>query len=293
MSQPSGVARGLGALFPGPASQRETDSTATGTNAPTGVMRMNALGEEFASAVATSESGIALIYKALDALVEQFELDDAAVVIEEASLGQQVFCAGRRPLGVDDEELLASTPGLYTRPALDDHSFDRSLLLTLCVLALRLDVLRYDAWHDALTGLYDRRSFDRLLEMAIARSTRYEWPFTLVLLDLDHFKDINDEQGHQAGDAVLRDLGERFRRTLRFGDNAGRIGGDEFAMILPNTEPDLVPALLDRVRRAEGVESACPAFSFGVAHCPQDATEFDKLVHLADSRLYEAKQVKR
>ncbi len=80
---------------------------------------------------------------------------------------------------------------------------------------------------------------------------------------------------------------------MRFGDNAGRIGGDEFAMILPNTEADLVPALLDRVRRAEGVESACPAFSFGVAQCPDEATEFDKLVQLADSRLYEAKEAKR
>jgi len=256
-------------------------------------MRMNALGEDFASAVATSESGIALVYKALDALVEQFELDDAAVVLEEATLGVQVFRAGRRPLGADDEELLVSAPGLYTRPALDDHSFDRSLMLTLCILALRLDVLRYDAWHDSLTGLYDRRSFDRLLDMAVARSTRYGWPFTLVLLDLDHFKTINDEYGHQAGDATLRDLGERFRRALRFGDNAGRIGGDEFAMILPNTEPDLVPALLDRVRRADGVESPCPAFSFGVAQCPQEATEFDKLVQLADTRLYEAKEAKR
>ncbi len=73
----------------------------------------------------------------------------------------------------------------------------------------------------------------------------------------------------------MRGLGERFRRTLRFGDNAGRIGGDEFAMILPNTEPDLVPALLDRVRRADGVDSACPAFSYGVAQCPQEATSFD------------------
>jgi diguanylate cyclase (GGDEF)-like protein len=293
VSQQSSIARGLGALFPGPAGHRATSSVSAGIDAPSGVKRMNALGEELASSVATSESGIALIYKALDALVEEFELDDAAVVIEEASLGLQVFCAGRRPLGADDEELLVSPPGLYTRPALDDHSFDRSLLLTLCVLALRLDVQRYDAWHDALTGLFDRRSFDRLLEMAIARSSRYGWPFTLVMLDLDHFKIINDEQGHQAGDAVLRDLGERFRSALRFGDNAGRIGGDEFAMILPNTEPDLVPALLDRVRRADGLETACPAFSFGVAQCPREATEFDKLVQLADTRLYEAKQAKR
>src|SRR5262249_15879580 len=244
VSQQSGIARGLGALFPGPRVDRATGVGAVGA-APSGVFPMDRFGDDFVSLATTSESGLALIYKALDALVEQYELDDAAVVIEEPTLGRQVFRAGRRPLGLDAEQLLVSPPGLYSRPALDP-SFDRSILLSLCVLALRFDVSRYDAWHDALTGLYDRRSFDRLLEMAIARSTRYGWPFTLVLLDLDHFKNINDQHGHQAGDAALRDLGERFRRALRFGDNAGRIGGDEFAMILPNTETDLVPALLDR-----------------------------------------------
>jgi diguanylate cyclase (GGDEF)-like protein len=260
---------------------------------PPAAVCVNAFSDDLAASIATTDSGIALIYKALDALLDQFELDDAAVVLEEPGMGRQVFCAGRRPLRAEDEELLVSPPGLYTQPALDDHGFDRSLMLSLCVLALRLDVLRYDAWHDPLTGLFDRRSFDRLLQMAIARCNRYGWPFTLVMLDLDHFKLVNDQQGHQAGDAVLRDLGERFRRALRFGDNAGRVGGDEFAMILPNTEPDLVPALLDRVRSAEGVERACPAFSFGVAQCPQEATEFDALVSLADSRLYEAKEHKR
>jgi diguanylate cyclase (GGDEF)-like protein len=268
-------------------------SGAAGKGVPDGVTRMTALGDDLAASVATSESGLALVYKALDTLVAEFELDDAAVVVDEPTLGRQVFCAGRRPLGADDEELLASPTGLYTRPALEDGGFDRSMMLTLCMLALRLDVLRYDSWHDALTGLYDRRSFDRLLQMAIARSNRYGWSFTLVLLDLDHLKTINDERGHQAGDAALRGLGERMRRALRFGDNAGRIGGDEFAMILPNTESDLVPALLDRVRRAEGVDGPCPAFSFGVAQCPDEATEFDELVQLADSRLFEAKQAKQ
>jgi diguanylate cyclase (GGDEF)-like protein len=262
-------------------------------DAPRSGVRMSGLTDDFAASVATSESGIALIYRALDALVDEFELDDAAVVIEELGLGRQVFCAGRRPLGPEDDELLLSPPGLYTRPALENQGIDRSLVLSLCVLALRLDVLRYDAWHDPLTGLYDRRSFDRLLEMAIARSNRYGWPFTLVMLDLDHFKSVNDQQGHPAGDAVLRDLGERFRRALRFGDNAGRIGGDEFAMILPNTEPDLVPVLLDRIRTAEGVERACPAFSFGVAQCPDEASKLDELVDLADKRLFEAKERER
>jgi diguanylate cyclase (GGDEF)-like protein len=162
-------------------------------------------------------------------------------------------------------------------------------MLSLCVLALRLDVLRYDAWHDPLTGLFDRRSFDRLLRMAIARSTRYGWPFTLVMLDLDHFKTINDEQGHQAGDAVLRDLGERFRRALRFGDNAGRIGGDEFAMILPNTSPDGIELLMERVRTAEGFERPAPAFSYGWAQIPDDASDQEELMAAADRRLYEAK----
>ena len=290
MSQQTGLGRGLAALLPGDTAPNEPRVDAGRPSG--GVVQLKVLSEDLAASVATSESGIALIYKALDALVDQFELDDAAVVIDEPGLGRQVFCAGRRPLGAEDEELLVSPPGLYTQPALENHGFDRSMMLSLCVLALRLDVLRYDAWHDPLTGMFDRRSFDRLLEMAIARSTRYGWPFTLVMLDLDQFKKVNDEFGHQAGDAVLRDLGERFRRALRFGDNAGRIGGDEFAMILPNTEPDLVPALLDRIRSAEGVESACPAFSFGVAQCPQEATEFDALVQLADTRLYEAKESK-
>jgi diguanylate cyclase (GGDEF)-like protein len=282
VSQQTGLGRGLAALFPGTGTGGDEQRARRGGS-------MSAVTDELAAHVATTESGIALIYKALDALVEQFELTDAAVVIEEPGLGRQVFRAGRRPLGPEDEELLVSPPGLYTQPAIEEHGFDRSLMQSLCVLALRLDMLRYDAWHDALTGLFDRRSFDRLLDMAIARSNRYGWPFTLVILDLDHFKAVNDEQGHLAGDAVLRDLGERFRRALRFGDDAGRIGGDEFAMILPNTEPDLVPALLDRIRNADGVERACPAFSFGVAQCPEDGTERDALVQVADERLYAAK----
>ena len=290
MSQQSGLGRGLAALLPGALVDLPVEETATPRADDMNVLQT--LSEDLATSVATSDSGIALIYKTLDVLIDQFELDDAAVVIDEPGLGRQVFCAGRRPLGPDDEELLESPAGLYTQPALEDHGFDRSLMLSLCVLALRMDALRYDAWHDPLTGLFDRRSFDRLLEMAIARSTRYGWSFTLVMLDLDHFKELNDAQGHLAGDAVLRDLGERFRRALRFGDNAGRIGGDEFAMILPDTDPSHVEMLLARIRDAQGVERPCPAFSWGAAQCPQEATEFDALVSLADTRLYEAKEAK-
>lgn len=252
--------------------------------------RQAMLSTELADELAVNESGIGLIYRALDALVEQYQLADAAVVVEEGGLGRQVFRAGRRPLDDDDEVLLAAPPGLYTEPALEGHAFDRSLVLSICVLALRLDMQRYDAWHDPLTGLYDRRSFDRLLEMSISRTARYGWPFTLVILDLDDFKALNDREGHAAGDAALRDLGERFRRALRFGDNAARIGGDEFAMILPNTEPDLVPTLLERVRNAPGFAAPPLDFSWGTAHCPAEADDYDTLFRLADSRLYDAKE---
>ncbi|MDQ1535168.1 MAG: hypothetical protein QOF28_2929, partial [Actinomycetota bacterium] len=190
VSRQSGLGRGLGAILPDalddvpdqPESQpREPETRPVGT-----------LSEVISAHLAVTDSGISLVYKTLDELVARYSLEDAAVVLDEAGLGRQIFRAGRRPLDADDEKLLDALPGLYTEPAIDDPEVDRPLVLSLCTLALRLDVLRYDAWHDPLTGLYDRRSFDRLLEMAVARSVRYGWPFTLVMLDLDDLKVIND-----------------------------------------------------------------------------------------------------
>jgi diguanylate cyclase (GGDEF)-like protein len=113
-----------------------------------------------------------------------------------------------------------------------------------------------------------------------------------VVIDLDGLKEINDQQGHAEGDAALRALGDRFRRILRFGDNAARIGGDEFALILPNTDPDDVPPLLERIGAAQVGARPCPAFSYGVAQCPSEADDVQSLFKLADARLYEAKHAR-
>ena len=232
--------------------------------------------------------GIGVVYKALHELVTENNLEDAILVVEEPGLGKQVFTHDRRPLIGRDEEYLQADPGLYTTPSIAMTAEEALTISRLCAVGLRIDLLKYDAWHDPLTGLYDRRSFDRLLEMAVARSVRYQWPFTLVLIDLDGFKELNDLQGHQAGDEALRSLGDRFRRILRFGDNCARIGGDEFALILPETEPEDVPPLLERIAMVNGDEPAI-GFSYGLALCPSEADGLDTLFKLADERLYEAK----
>ncbi|MGZ4713951.1 MAG: GGDEF domain-containing protein [Acidimicrobiia bacterium] len=255
---------------------------------------MSDLGTTIVDQLTTNDSGLAIIYHALDALVAEHDLVDAAVVIDEPGLGRQIFRAGRKPLDDPGGEALLDAPaGLYTDPALTAGSVDASLVTSLCTVALRMEMLRYDSWHDGLTGLFDRRSFDRLLEMSVARSVRYRWPFTLVLIDLDNLKLINDSEGHPGGDAALQALAQRFHHVLRFGDNAARIGGDEFALILPSTDPEAVPPLLERIGATAIGERPCPPFSYGVAQCPTEAESMQELMALADRRLYDAKAARR
>jgi diguanylate cyclase (GGDEF)-like protein len=234
------------------------------------------------------QSGIGFVYRVLDALVAELRLQDAAIVVYELGLGHQVFRAGRQFLRDEETWLLEKRAGVYTNPPLEPGVIDEAPLLALCSVALRLDLLRYDAGHDSLTGLYDRRSFDRLLDLSIARTRRYGWRFTLVILDINRFKALNDREGHAAGDAALRGLGERLRRVLRFGDEASRIGGDEFALILPETDSAAVPGLVDRIESSE--DGPTLSLSFGSASCPEEAEDFDTLFRLADERLYAAKK---
>ena len=241
--------------------------------------------------LATASSGIAFVYRALDRLAAVGNWLDVVLVVDEPALGRQAFRSRRQPPWEAAVDLSQASPGIYA----DGRPVDAavaSTALRLCSVALRMDLLRHDASHDSLTGLLNRRSFDELLVQSASRSVRYGWPFALVLIDIDHFKALNDRLGHEGGDRMLRAVGNELRQSLRAGDVAARLGGDEFALILAKGDGALVTALVRRLQAAVKValEGEEMGFSAGVALAPQEATDPGELSRLADQRLYEAKR---
>jgi diguanylate cyclase (GGDEF)-like protein len=150
---------------------------------------------------------------------------------------------------------------------------------------------------DGLTGLYVRRYFDGRLREELERSRRFEVPFSVVLLDIDDFKQLNDCHGHALGDRVLRDVARAMRRCLRGVDIAARYGGEEFAAILPRTAMLDAHAVAERIRRDIGEVRVVHdgrvvgvSASLGVACFPESSDgEAGRLVELADVALYRAK----
>ncbi len=184
---------------------------------------------------------------------------------------------------------------------LDHHALDLMLghLAALWRTVLRQEELERAAGHDALTGLPNRRTFESELRRRVAVSKRRDLGFTLAMVDLDHFKDVNDSFGHPEGDAVLRRVGEAIRQVLRGSDRIYRLGGEEFAVLLETTDPDGVADLLDRARQAvrslaiEPGDGHALSASIGWAVFPADADDRAELVSTADAALYRAKTAGR
>jgi len=157
--------------------------------------------------------------------------------------------------------------------------------------------LRINAVTDPLTGLYNRRLFAESFEKELNRARRYGLPLGIVILDLHRFKEVNDKYGHPKGDDVLRAAATTLQKALRTSDSAFRIGGDEFALLLPQTDAAQALALSRRVETvfAETLRPLQLAFSVamdhGVATFPQDGDQADHLIHVADERLYRLKHV--
>jgi len=164
--------------------------------------------------------------------------------------------------------------------------------------AYKYDAIRRQVVTDHLTRLYNRRFFMKRAGEEIARSLRHQAPLSVLMIDIDHFKDFNDTYGHATGDRVLQTVAQAIRDALRTTDTCARHGGEEFAVLLPSTPGENAFFVAERVRRTlSGTRYTglgLPAdvnitISVGVATCPRDATDLDELMELADKALYAAK----
>jgi diguanylate cyclase (GGDEF)-like protein/PAS domain S-box-containing protein len=156
--------------------------------------------------------------------------------------------------------------------------------------------LVYMATHDALTGLPNRRLFNDRLTLEMAHARRNQRKLTVMLLDLDHFKDVNDTLGHSVGDQLLQVVGDRLISLLRKSDTIARMGGDEFMLILPETaqEEDAVRIavkILEAFRKPFGFDGheISVTTSIGIAMYPDDGEDADTLMRNADIAMYRAK----
>jgi diguanylate cyclase (GGDEF)-like protein len=157
--------------------------------------------------------------------------------------------------------------------------------------------IKYLAHYDSLTGLDNRALFMEKLTLELAHSTRSGVPLTLMYLDLDRFKPVNDELGHEAGDAVLREVSKRLLSCLRKSDTVARLGGDEFSVILPNagnkqTVSQIAQKILDAFAQDfHPLGHHCSlGVSIGIAYFHDETQSLDDLLHKADMAMYEAKQ---
>ncbi len=217
-----------------------------------------------------------------------------------------ILLTGRTEVDVKIRGLELGASDYVTKP------FDAGELLARIKVQLKIkalqdalrrsnDQLRELSSVDPLTKLFNRRYFMQALETEYERTRRYGAPLSFVMLDIDHFKRLNDTHGHQAGDDVLRGLADLLRMQVRTTDIAGRYGGEEFCVLLPHTG---FPGAADLARRVRAAVEATPmetragplaiTASLGVAVCPAPRIRSaDDLIRLADEALYEAKAAGR
>ncbi len=170
-----------------------------------------------------------------------------------------------------------------------------SALANQIAISIANSRLYEDAITDGLTGLYHHRFFEGRLKEEIERAQRYEYPLSLLMIDIDFFKKINDTYGHQAGDMVLHRLGSELKNSIRLCDLAARYGGEEFAIILPHTHKNNALKVGERLRHKlnemdlEGIKITV-SIGIGYYDSKSSAVNYFNLIKQADNALYKAKQ---
>lgn len=230
------------------------------------------------------------------------------------SLGWLLMFWGLRVLGSDSAVVMSNQANAATASVLavlvstllwrrftQTELLQRELATTNALLRQQQAELERLAIYDPLTGLLNRREFERRAQMALAQAQRDGAPVAVLMSDLDHFKRINDSLGHQAGDAVLTHAANKLTQGIRTTDHLCRYGGEEFVLLLPNTTVDSATQLADKLRQTlatqpaswQGQDIAVTA-SWGVAGSSADhPLSLDDLIRLADQALYRAKAAGR
>ncbi|HZS09212.1 MAG TPA: GGDEF domain-containing protein [Blastocatellia bacterium] len=201
-----------------------------------------------------------------------------------------------------EEVIRQHAPALSKEELLETQSRVGSIIERLLYLSVstythkQTQELSDQARRDPLTRLLNRATFDVALSDEVDRAQRYNRDLSVVLLDVDRFKQVNDRFGHQAGDEVLLSVARMVQSSLRHSDTAFRYGGDEFAAICPETPGEVMQGVMHRVEvsvisyLADSPVSEECGISWGVASYPADATKVAELMRIADERLYECKK---
>jgi diguanylate cyclase (GGDEF)-like protein len=221
-----------------------------------------------------------------------------------------VICNAVVPIIVSNNEIIGviAVDNLFTSRRLKKSDLkaliDFATEAGLAIESFRLhEKIRSMSFKDGLTGAYNRRHFENYFPREVQRCGRYKRPLGLIYVDLDHFKNINDHFGHSTGDLVLKQVAERMMNVLRNADTVVRIGGDEFAVILPEVDPDGVRYVGMRLFQAitrtpmpleqMGHPDKIIGVSMGVACLTEASTDHHALIRSADQSLYEAKKAGR
>ena len=225
--------------------------------------------------------------------------DGLALIREAIARGCRVpiiFLTAETCENVDIAAMNSGALDYLVKGEISSRTLERSLRYAL-KLGETLEALRQLATRDQLTGLLNRREFERILREEKERSLRFNQPCAVILADLDHFKSVNDRHGHPAGDEVLRQVARRLEGSVRSVDRVTRIGGEEFAIVMPQADGAVAVDSANRLCkliRAEPVPAGGDlllplTLSLGVAVFPADTAKGDDIVTAADKALYAAK----
>jgi len=215
-------------------------------------------------------------------------------------IGMMVFSSTQADAYTDEHKTIFGHLAAHVAAILERSRLYERLIELNWQLRVARDALEYQATHDGLTRLWNRRAILDAAEQEMDRARRQERPITIVMCDIDHFKQVNDTHGHLTGDAVLQVVADRLAASLRSYESVGRYGGEEFLITLYDCGAENAPSAMERLRKAVGDEPIETdkgpidiSISLGGAVGDGADAKLDEFIRLADKAMYEAKEAGR